>query len=135
MTNKKRIDLLREYWGKEVVDNIITAIWGSLIGLCNGFCGGGGGMVCVPILEEYFKYDEKKSHATTLCVILPLCIFSSFVYIFENNLDFLELMFVAFGSILGSLIGAFFLKKISGKLLKVIFAILMFCFGVKLVIF
>lgn len=26
MTNKKRIDLLREYWGKEAVDNIITAI-------------------------------------------------------------------------------------------------------------
>lgn len=26
MTNKERIDLLREYWGKEVVDNIVTAI-------------------------------------------------------------------------------------------------------------
>ena len=42
---------------------------GAFIGLLNGFFGGGGGMVCVPILEKVLNLSSKESHATAISVI------------------------------------------------------------------
>ncbi len=113
---------------------IIIALCGMLIGFINGFFGGGGGMVCVPIFEKFLKLKNKESHATTLCVILPLCVVSSFVYIYKNSLDFVELMLVTAGAILGGILGAFLLKKLNSKWVRIIFAIIMLVAGIKMVI-
>ncbi len=113
---------------------LILILCGALIGLVNGFFGGGGGMLCVPILEKIIGLESKKAHATTLCVILPLCMVSALVYIYNNNIDFVNLSWVSLGAITGGIIGAIFLSKISSKWLRVIFAILMLGVGVKMVI-
>lgn len=107
---------------------------GSVIGLVNGFFGGGGGMLCVPIFEKLFGLESKKAHATTLCVILPLSLVSSIVYIYSNDINFINLSWVSIGAILGGVIGAFFLTKINNKWLRIIFAVLMFGVGIKMVI-
>lgn len=107
---------------------------GSVIGLVNGFFGGGGGMLCVPIFEKLFGLESKKAHATTLCVVLPLSLVSSIVYIYSNDINFINLSWVSIGAILGGVIGAFFLTKINNKWLRIIFAVLMFGVGVKMVI-
>ena len=107
---------------------------GSVIGLVNGFFGGGGGMLCVPIFEKLFGLESKKAHATTLCVILPLSLVSSIVYIYSNDINFIKLSWVSLGAILGGVIGAFFLTKINNKWLRIIFAVLMFGVGVKMVV-
>ena len=107
---------------------------GSVIGLVNDFFGGGGGMLCVPIFEKLFGLESKKAHATTLCVILPLSLVSSIVYIYSNDINFINLSWVSIGAILGGVIGAFFLTKINNKWLRIIFAVLMFGVGVKMVI-
>lgn len=113
---------------------LILIVCGALIGLVNGFFGGGGGMLCVPILEKIIGLESKKAHATTLCVILPLCIVSALVYIYNNSIDFVNLSWVSLGAISGGIIGAIFLSKINSKWLRVIFAILMLGVGVKMVI-
>lgn len=113
---------------------LILILCGALIGLVNGFFGGGGGMLCVPILEKIIGLESKKAHATTLCVILPLCIVSALIYIYNNNIDFVNLSWVSLGAITGGIIGAIFLSKINSKWLRVIFAILMLGVGVKMVI-
>lgn len=113
---------------------LILILCGALIGLVNGFFGGGGGMLCVPILEKIIGLESKKAHATTLCVILPLCIVSALVYIYNNSIDFVNLSWVSLGAISGGIIGAIFLSKINSKWLRVIFAILMLGVGVKMVI-
>ena len=65
---------------KQALKNAIT-LGGSLaVGAVSGFFGGGGGMLCVPLLE-YSGLDVKRAHATALVVILPICIVSSVVYI------------------------------------------------------
>ena len=61
-----------------------VALCGTIIGLVNGFFGGGGGMICVPFLENVLKMETKYAHATTLCVIFPLSLASSIVYINKN---------------------------------------------------
>ena len=53
-----------------------TSVWiklltGSIIGFVNGFWGGGGGMICVPLLQNIIHLPEKKAHATTLLIMLP----------------------------------------------------------------
>ncbi len=114
--------------------HIVIVLCGMVIGFINGFFGGGGGMVCVPIFEKYLKLENKEAHATTLCVILPLCIVSSFVYIYKNSLDFIELMLVTGGAIIGGILGAFLLKKLNSKWVRLIFAIIMIVAGIKMVI-
>ncbi len=114
--------------------NILIVFCGTVIGFINGFFGGGGGMVCVPMFEKFLKLKNKEAHATTLCVILPLCIVSSFIYIYKNSLDFIELMLVTGGAIIGGIIGAFLLKKLNSKWIRAIFAIVMLVAGIKMVI-
>lgn len=112
----------------------ITVICGFVIGLINGFFGGGGGMLCVPYLEKFCGYQSKHSHATTLCVILPLSLISSFVYLYKNDLNFIELILITVGAVIGAILGAIFLKKINEKWLKVIFATIMLAAGIKMVL-
>ena len=120
---------------QKIPKSIVITICGIAIGFINGFFGGGGGMLCVPLLEKYLKLENKHAHATTLCVILPLSIVSSIVYIVKNNLNFVELTFVTIGAIFGGTIGAIFLKKLNSKWVRVIFAVLMLAAGLKMVIF
>ncbi len=107
---------------------------GALIGIVNGFFGGGGGMLCVPILEKVMKLESKKAHATTLCVILPLSIVSAVIYILNNNIDFVNLSWVTLGAVFGGVMGAIFLSKIDSKWLRAIFALIMLAAGIKMVI-
>ncbi len=123
---------MKNQFSKKQILNLILC--GALIGLINGFFGGGGGMLCVPILEKIIGLESKKAHATTLCVILPLCIVSALVYIYNNSIDFVNLSWVSLGAITGGIIGAIFLSKINSKWLRIIFAILMLGVGVKMVI-
>ena len=41
---------------------ILGLIFGVVIGFINGFFGGGGGMIVVPVLYYIFKLPEKVSH-------------------------------------------------------------------------
>ena len=49
---------------------------GALAGLTNGFFGGGGGSVLVPLLTRYCGLEQRRAFATSVAVILPLCVLS-----------------------------------------------------------
>ena len=112
----------------------IKLITGAIIGFVNGFWGGGGGMICVPLLMNVIKLPEKKAHATTLLIMLPLSIASLVVYVFKGNLPIVESIKIGIGFILGGVIGANLLKKISNKWLGYVFGIIIIIGGVKLII-
>ena len=44
------------------------ALAGGLAGVANGFFGGGGGSVFVPLLTGYCKLDQRKAFATSVAV-------------------------------------------------------------------
>ena len=46
---------------------------GALAGAANGFFGGGGGSVLVPLLTGRCGMDQRRAFATSVAVILPLC--------------------------------------------------------------
>ena len=82
-------------------------VGGGLIGLVNGFFGGGGGMIAVPILEKIMKLESKEAHATAISIIFPLSLISASVYVFNNYVSSLPLIYVSIGVVLGGILGAF----------------------------
>lgn len=107
---------------------------GAVIGFLNGFFGGGGGMVCVPILERILKYESKESHATAIAIIFPLSMISACIYIFNGFIQSKPLLVISLGSLLGGILGAFILKILPSKAVKIIFALIMLAGGIKLLI-
>ena len=63
------------------------ALAGAAAGVVNGFFGGGGGMVLVPLLAGKCGLDQRKAFATSVAVILPLCVLSVAVYFLRGGLD------------------------------------------------
>lgn len=112
----------------------IKIIAGACIGFVNGFWGGGGGMICVPVLLSIIKLPEKRAHATTLLIMLPLSIASLVVYYFSDNLPLLLSLKIGIGFVLGGILGALLLKKISNVWLEVIFSLIIIAGGIKLLI-
>lgn len=131
----KEINISYEPKNKESKNNIfIKILTGALIGFVNGFWGGGGGMICVPLLMQIIKLPEKKAHATTLLIMLPLSIASLCVYLLSGNLEIINALKIGAGFIVGGIIGAVILKFISNVWLGIIFSIIIIAGGVKLLI-
>lgn len=112
----------------------VKLVLGGIIGFVNGFWGGGGGMICVPMLTNIIKLPEKNAHATTLLIMLPLSIASLVVYYLSGNIDFPNAIKISIGFVLGGVLGAVLLKKISNVWLGIIFSIIIIAGGIKLLI-
>lgn len=119
---------------KEKHNLFIKLLTGAIIGFVNGFWGGGGGMLCVPLLMYVLKLSEKKAHATTLLIMLPLSIASLVVYIVKGEMNYLDAIKITSGFILGGIIGALLLKKISNVWLGIIFSVIIIAGGIKILI-
>ena len=116
-----------------------TNIWiklltGAIIGFVNGFWGGGGGMICVPLLSQVIKLPEKKAHATTLLIMLPLSIVSLIVYVFSGNLPWENAFKIGVGFVVGGIVGALVLKVISNTWLSAIFSLIIIAGGIKMIL-
>lgn len=64
-----------------------TPLAGGAAGLVNGFFGGGGGMVLVPLLAGKCGLDQRRAFATSIAIIAPLCALSASIYYFRGGLD------------------------------------------------
>ena len=113
---------------------IALVLSGAVIGILNGFFGGGGGMVCVPILKKVLALDAKQSHATAIAVIFPLSLISAFIYVINGYIQSFPLLTVGLGVVLGGITGAFALKFLPPKSIRLIFAVIMFVGGVRLIL-
>lgn len=121
--------------GKGGETNIfVKLITGAIIGFVNGFWGGGGGMICVPLLTQVIGLPDKKAHATTLLVMLPLSLASLIIYIVGGNMLWWEGCKIGIGFIAGGYLGALLLKKISNVWLSLIFSVIIIAGGIKLII-
>ena len=98
-------------------------LFGLLIGLVNGFFGGGGGMLVVPLLTKLYGLKQKNAQATALFVILPISVVSTIVYLSHNTINLGECWPVVAGIVLGGLAGAKLLNKINSYNNNVGFAI------------
>lgn len=108
-----------------------TASIGVCVGFCNGLFGSGGGIIAVPAMEKLLGAEEHKAHATAIAVILPLTVVSLIPYIFKGFFDFTLAWQTSLGGIIGGVIGAVLLKKLSAPLLKKVFGVFIIAAAVR----
>ena len=107
------------------------ALAGGLAGLANGFFGGGGGMILVPLLTGKCGLDQRKAFATSVLVILPLCLLSSVIYLFRGGMEFSTALPYLVGGLIGGYVGGQTFKRLNMDWLRRAFALLILYGGVK----
>ena len=91
-------------------------------------------MLAVPILTMVAGLNMKRSHATAILVILPLCAVSSVVYL-SKGIDGGDVFLpTILGVVLGGIFGAYALKKCSNIFLQILFYVVMLLAGIKMVV-
>ena len=107
---------------------------GIIAGFISGLFAAGGGMIVVPAFVHIFKLDEAKARATCIFAILPMVITSGLFYYNNNYIDWNIGIKCAIGGIIGGFIGSKLLKKLSDKILKIIFIIFLVYVSIKMII-
>lgn len=103
-----------------------------ITGIANGMFGSGGGLIALPAFQK-LGLETIKAHASSLAATLFLSISSAVSYAMNGNINFLQAVkYIPFG-IIGAVVGAKLLVKISVKLLKIIFSCLLIYAGFKMV--
>ena len=111
------------------------AVAGGAAGLANGFFGGGGGMLLVPLLSRSCRLSQQKAFATSVAIILPLCVLSSAIYLFRGALDFMTALPYLLGGLLGGLVSGKVFKKLNVVWLRRVFALFILYAGAKALFF
>ncbi len=112
-----------------------SAIGGIVAGFFNGLFGSGGGTIIVPFLEKFLKLDPKKSHATAILIIFGFTLVSLVFYGFSGRLDYPLALKVSIGGVIGGLLGAKLLNKLSFSAIHKIFGTFMIIAAVRMVFF
>ncbi|MCI8732901.1 MAG: sulfite exporter TauE/SafE family protein [Clostridia bacterium] len=113
---------------------LLISLAGIFIGIVNGIFGAGGGMLAVPALSYIFGYDDRHSHATAIAVILPLCLVSTVVYALRGSFQWAVVLPTVIGVIIGGVLGAMLLKRLSNDIISFLFYGLMLFCGIKMLI-
>ena len=81
-------------------------------------------MILVPLLTGKCGLGRKKAFATSVAVILPLCMLSAAVYLLRGKIDLQTALPYMAGGLAGGLIGGKLFKKTPMVWLRRIFALL-----------
>jgi len=109
-------------------EDIHHAFWvficlGILAGVIAGLFGKGGGLVIVPILIKFFRYDAKAASATSLAALqLPVGLPSVIVYAQAGYLNWLYAGLMALGIVFGVFFGTKLAIKLPAAAFKKVYA-------------
>lgn len=116
----------------KIKSNVSSSLYGLLIGIFNGLLGAGGGIVAVEVLKKY-GLDQKRAQTTSIAIIFPLCILSAFLYSTKSDVDLKIALILIPAGVAGALLGTFLMKKMSLKLVKKIFCIVLIYAGARMI--
>lgn len=106
-----------------------------LVGLAAGFMGGGlgvgGGIVLVPLLL-YVGLDRHRAHATSLAAIILISVVGSASFAASGELDVTIGLTIGMGGIVGSILGANTMNRMSPRALSIAFALVLLVAGIRL---
>ncbi len=109
-------------------------IIGILTGLINGLIGIGGGTILIPAMVFILGEEQHTAHGTSLAIILPTAIVSTFVYQANGHMDWELAIKVATSGMLGGYLGAKLMEHIPAPKLKKLFGIFMAAAGIRMVL-
>ena len=104
-------------------------------GAVNGLLGGGGGMVLVPLLTRWCGLEQRRAFATSVAVILPLCLCSAVIYLLRGGLDFATALPYLVGGLVGGFVGGKTFRRLNMDWLRRLFALFLLYGGVRALFF
>ena len=113
---------------------LLGSFLGFFGGASSGLLGIGGGALIVPILHFIVGVPIHITVATSMFIMIFTSISGVIQHITYGNVSFEYAMFMALGVIFGAQIGAHIAKKVGGKLLRRIFAIVLIIMSVRLLL-
>lgn len=111
-----------------------AAAAGGAAGLVCGFFGGGGGMVLVPLLIRLSGLERRHAFASSVAVILPLCLVSVAVYCLRGRLDLTAALPFLLGGLAGGFLGGRVFGRVPVDWLRRGFALLIVYGGIRALI-
>lgn len=114
-----------------MTDKRKNQIAGAAGGLSSGLFGGGGGMILLPLLVKWRKLEGRKSFATCVAVILPMCCVSAAVYFWRVRPEWGTLWPYLAGGAAGGVLGGMTFRKVPVRVLKIIFGLFLLYGGVR----
>lgn len=91
-------------------------------------------MVLIPLLTRMCKVEDKSAFATSVCIVLPICLVSLAVYAFRGTLDFSGAWPYLLGGLGGGLLGGLLFKKVSAGFLHKVLGAFILWGGLRLVL-
>ena len=113
---------------------IISVVIGAAAGMVAGLTGIGGGMLLVPLLAGVLLLEQHQAHGTSLAVILPIGIAGLIAYVIQGNINWVFVLVLALGSLVGVVLGARLMMKIGAKQLRWLFSALIVLLGILMLI-
>ena len=109
-------------------------IIGLITGFVNGFIGIGGGTILIPAMVVWLGEEQHTAHGSSLAIILPTAIVSTYIYNLNNHLDWGLTWKIISTGIIGGYLGARLMEKIPAPRLKQIFGIFMMIAGLRMIL-
>lgn len=106
---------------------------GILTGLINGLIGIGGGTILIPAMVFLLGEEQHIAHGTSLAIILPTALVSTYVYQSNGHMDWSLVYKIAASGMIGGYIGARLMEQIPAARLKQIFGVFMIIAGARMV--
>jgi hypothetical protein len=113
---------------------VILASIGLVGGLLSGLFGIGGGIVMVPMLVIFARFNQRQAAATSLAAIVPTAIIGSITYLISGEIDIAAGAFIAIGAVSGALIGSSLLRRLSLPWLRWMFIVLIVLVAARLLL-
>ena len=123
---------------------ILTLLLGAGAGFINGLLGTGGGIFLVFVLrrlarkakpsDPLAREQERDVFAGALSVMLPISVFSSLHYARAGAMDLGAFSPLILPCIIGGVLGGFLLDRLSVDWLRRLFALLVLCSGVLMIV-
>lgn len=110
-----------------------AALIGAVSGILNGLFGSGGGIAAVPLMEKA-GLEAKKSHATSVALILCLSVTAVIGYSLGGRLDLDMAIPLIPAGLAGAIVGTLLLKRVDNSLLRRIFGAIMIISGVRMLL-
>jgi len=99
-------------------------ILGIVAGIFGGFFGIGGGLIIVPALVYFFKFNQHQAQGTSLAaLLLPIGLWAFFKYYKAGNANLTAGLLIAIGFFVGGFLGANFAHTVPDAVLKKIFGV------------
>ncbi len=109
-----------------------------IIGIAGGIIGGmgmGGGTLLIPLLTLFTSAEQHLAQSVNLIAFIPMSVVALGIHIKNKLVDFKYFWWISVPAVITSAIGAFFVKDVQSKVLKICFGAFLIALGVLQLIF